>query len=115
MSKQKFFGSFGSALDVAKCFEVDISVIESIDLIAAVYDIDGYEGSAVVLFKKDGNLFCVTAGHCSCFGLENDGWEPKEITFDYLKKWVENMPCDFYDAVNCVRKFVADESPRVCG
>lgn len=111
MDNQKFFGSFESLLDVANNFEVNISDIESVDIIAAVYDVDGYDGSAVVLFKEDGKIFRVTAGHCSCFGLENDGWEPQEITFDYLKKWVENMPGDFFGAIDCVRAFVAHESP----
>jgi len=42
-----------------------------------------YEGDAVVLFQRDGKLYEVHGGHCSCYGLE-DQWTPAEVTWPAL-------------------------------
>lgn len=54
--------------------------VEPEEVIYAGYDIDGYEGSALVIYRQGGKVFEVTGGHCSCYGLEGQ-WEPEE--FDY--------------------------------
>jgi hypothetical protein len=42
----------------------------------AVYDIDGYDGSSLVITSNTGRRFNVVEGsHCSCYGLE-DQWSP---------------------------------------
>lgn len=52
-------------------------------LIASVYEVESYEGSAFVLFEKGGKLYEVNGSHCSCYGLE-DQWEPTETTWKAL-------------------------------
>ena len=52
-------------------------------ILFAVYGAGGYEGSAFVLFERDGELYEVNASHCSCYGLE-DQWDPEETTVDAL-------------------------------
>jgi hypothetical protein len=54
----------------------------------AAYTYEEYEGDALVLYKRDGKLYEVNAGHCSCYGLSEssyradspDQWEPEETT-----------------------------------
>ncbi len=56
---------------------------KGIDVILASYEYEDYSGDAFVLFKKDGKLYEVNAGHCSCYGLEGQ-WEPEETTVESL-------------------------------
>ncbi len=61
-------------------------------IIFAAYGTENsYSGSAVVLFKdKNGSLFIVNAGHCSCAGLEGQ-WNPSETTVKALRQeWNDN-------------------------
>jgi hypothetical protein len=58
--------------------------LSGIHILLAAYDIDGYEGSAFVLFEKDGKLYEVNGGHCSCYGLEGQ-WEPEETSVEGIK------------------------------
>jgi len=48
-----------------------------------------YEGNAFVLFEKDGRLYEVNAGHCSCSGLEGQ-WDPEETSVSALRYRVAN-------------------------
>lgn len=52
---------------------------QGIEVLLASYGSEGYEGSAFVLFRKDGRLYEVHGGHCSCYGLEGQ-WEPEETS-----------------------------------
>lgn len=52
-------------------------------LIVASYTHESYEGSAFVLYEKGGKYFEVSAGHCSCNGLEEQ-WSPSEVTLKEL-------------------------------
>lgn len=53
----------------------------------------GCDSSAFVLFERDGKLFEVNAGHCSCHGLAEQSysgngpsqWEPEETTIEALE------------------------------
>lgn len=56
---------------------------EGAELLFADYNIDGYEGSAFVLYRLDGKLYEVYGSHCSCYGLE-DQWEPEESLLEEL-------------------------------
>lgn len=69
-------------------FQIDEKQIDDCDILLATYRYEGYEGDAFVLFRKDGKLFEVNGGHCSCYGLEGQ-WEPEETTIDALlkRKW----------------------------
>lgn len=51
------------------------------------YTYESYSGSAMVLYEKDGKLFEVNGGHCSCHGLEGQ-WSPEETTLEalYMRK-----------------------------
>ena len=40
-------------------------------------------GSAFVLFRKDGKLYEVNGGHCSCYGLKGQ-WFPEETSIEAL-------------------------------
>lgn len=80
----------------------------------AVYDTEGYEGSALVMWSEDGeNINVVEASHCSCFGLEEGGLDRftthsrKDIKrmakadyglfsdyADEIKKWLRIMKAD---------------------
>ena len=78
-------------------FGIDSAVLEPCSILIAEYDLFNYEGSAFVLFVKDGKLYEVAAYHCSCFGLEEDGWKPEETTAgailkrNLLKKYGESF------------------------
>ena len=56
---------------------------KDISILFAVYSDECYEGTAFVLFHKDGKLFEVNGGHCSCYGLEGQ-WDPEETTLEAL-------------------------------
>jgi hypothetical protein len=53
-------------------------------ILLAYYDYEDYSGSAFVLFKKDGKLYEVNGSHCSCYGLEECGWDPEETSKEIL-------------------------------
>lgn len=59
-------------------FSIEESALDGAEILAAAYTYEDYSGSAYVLFRKDGKLFAVNGGHCSCFGLEGQ-WEPEEV------------------------------------
>lgn len=56
---------------------------QNLKILLASYTNECYEGDAFVLFERDGKLFEVNGGHCSCFGLEGQ-WEPEETTKEAL-------------------------------
>jgi hypothetical protein len=51
----------------------------------AWYGYGDYDGSAFVLFERDGKLYEVNGGHCSCYGLEGQ-WDPEEVTMSELER-----------------------------
>lgn len=83
----KFLGSWDNEHDVAREFGDD-SVLD-FNILVAGYFYEHYEGSAYVLAEKNGQLFEVSGGHCSCYGLEGQ-WSPAEINVNYLKHRAEN-------------------------
>lgn len=40
------------------------------ELVYAGYEVDGYDGNAIVVFIREGKWFEHNDGHCSCNGLE---------------------------------------------
>lgn len=57
---------------------------EGINILFASYSYANYSGDAFVLFEKEGKLFEVNGGHCSCYGLEGQ-FEPEETTLEALR------------------------------
>ena len=47
-------------------------------IVYAGYTYESYEGSAIVVFVRDGKLYENNDGHCSCNGLED--WSPEETS-----------------------------------
>jgi hypothetical protein len=66
-----------------------VAFFKASQVLLAVYDHEGYEGYAYVLFYKDGKLYEVHGSHCSCMGLE-DQWDPEETDLDTLLHLLEN-------------------------
>ena len=57
---------------------------QDLEVLLASYSYENYSGDAFVLFRKNGQLFEVHGGHCSCYGLEGQ-WEPEETTIESLE------------------------------
>ncbi len=66
---------------------------KEINLLLASYETGCYDGTAFVLYEKDGILYEVNASHCSCHGLENE-WEPEATTWDALEKHFDHEHSD---------------------
>lgn len=69
---------------MARDFSIDVKVLTKARIIVAWYGQEDYEGSAFVLFRQDGKLYEVHGSHCSCYGLEDGGWDPEETSIDAL-------------------------------
>lgn len=74
----------GTLKDICRDFDLQIETFDGIRLIAAEYTYESYEGRSHVIFEKDGQLFEVIGGHCSCYGLEGQ-WDPEPTTLDSLR------------------------------
>lgn len=81
-----FYEGFGSKADI--CDEFRINDFDG-TVLYADYTYEDYSGDAVVLFVNDGKFYCVDAGHCSCYGLE-DCWSPEEMTVDQFRHLAAN-------------------------
>jgi hypothetical protein len=46
-----------------------------------------------VIYEKDGQLYEVHGGHCSCYGLEGQ-WSPEETSKEYLLGEITRMEND---------------------
>lgn len=58
---------------------------KEINILFASYGQANYSGDAWVLFEKDGKLFEVNGGHCSCYGLEGQWDEKEEVLLEELE------------------------------
>ena len=66
-----------------------------IEIMFAAYAYEFFSGEAFVLFVRDGKLFEVNGGHCSCYGLGDQDydsggnrsqWEPEETNAEAIEK-----------------------------
>ena len=88
----EYHGDFNSWADVREQFEPEwknysgelrwgrrqaVPPVEPEAVLYAEYEAEGYEGSAIVIYRQGDRVFEVTGWHCSCYGLE-DQWEPEE-------------------------------------
>lgn len=77
-------------------------------LIFAIYESEGYEGYAFVLFERGGVLYEVNSSHCSCNGLsgsDGNGWAPEETSVEALVLRMERGSFGVdYDGQNTFRR-----------
>lgn len=74
---------FTDEADVISQFSAPSDALANANVLLAWYEYESYSGSAMVIFEKDGKLWEVNGGHCSCNGLEGQ-WEPEETTWEAL-------------------------------
>lgn len=71
---------------------------QGLEILLASYGTEDFGGDAFVLFRRDGKLYEVNGGHCSCYGLGSQGysgdtetqWEPEETTIEALQKRMDD-------------------------
>ena len=81
-----FKGDGFNSLDkkgIAEQFQIEEAELDDCEILYANYSLGYYEGSALIVFQKEGKLYEVNGSHCSCFGLEGM-WEPEETTKEIL-------------------------------
>lgn len=77
-------------------FGIDKAALEGAEILIASYTYEDYEGSAFVLFRRDGKLYEIVASHCSCYGLSESNysgdtttqWQPAETTLEAQKQFL---------------------------
>lgn len=69
--------------EIAQQFEIPLSELDGCKILFAVYKQESYEGSALVLFERDGKLYEAGGLHCSCNGLEGQ-WDPEETSVEAM-------------------------------
>lgn len=79
-----FRGLFERDQDIIDQFSAPADALTGATVHLARYQYEDYSGSAIVIFEKDGKLFEVNGGHCSCYGLEGQ-WEPEETSWQAIK------------------------------
>ena len=86
MADKVYLGDWSDKADMLKSFhyygESVVDLTEGYEVLLAYYD-ECYEGSAFVLLSKDGELYEVNGGHCSCYGLEGQ-WDVEHTTPEAL-------------------------------
>lgn len=60
------------------------NVDRDVTILFASYSSANYTGDAFVLYERDGALYEVNGGHCSCYGLEGQ-WNPEEVSFPEIE------------------------------
>jgi hypothetical protein len=79
-----YLSGFDDQADVLEQFEEPAAALDGAELLYACYESYGYDGSAIVVFRKDGELFLVSGGHCSCDSL-SDQWSAEPTTLEALR------------------------------
>lgn len=85
---KRFFGLFENVDDVVAQFDIAPSDLDGCEILSAEYEYEDYEGTAHVLFRKEGGLYEVVSGHCSCYGLEGT-WKPERVVEQELRERAE--------------------------
>lgn len=84
----KYEEGFACNEDICREFQIDENELHDAVVYAAVYRYGNYEGNAVVIFEKDGQLYSVHGGHCSCYGLEGQ-WSPEKESWENILHWLD--------------------------
>lgn len=66
-----------------------IEQFKDTNILFASYGTANYSGDAWVLFEKDGELWEVSASHCSCYGVEGQ-FSPEKVVLPELKNRLIN-------------------------
>ena len=80
----KIFHGWDDAKAMADEFHIAPEKLNGAEILFAGYEAGGYEGDAFVLLRRDGKLYEVNAGHCSCYGLE-DQWTEEETSAEAIR------------------------------
>ena len=83
--------------DMKRDFNISDDDLIGCKILLASYVNENYEGTAFVLFSRDGKLFEVNGGHCSCYGLSEQNyngdtetqWQPEETSKAAIIKRLE--------------------------
>jgi hypothetical protein len=94
-----YHGAWESKADIARAFDIPIEILEKCYIYFAGYNEGDYEGSCVIIFRKDGTLYYNAASHCSCNGFEGN-WDPEEATWEDIKRWEKQG--GYYNHEDCV-------------
>jgi hypothetical protein len=103
---QRFFGEFENEESVIGAFEIPDHELEDAEIIVALYSCEDYSGSALVLFRRGGQLFEVHGSHCSCNGLEGQ-WEPEPTSEADLWRELKNGAWDDFEGAMIPAVFAA--------
>lgn len=87
--------------DIIAQFSAPDDALQGATVLLALYQYEDYSGDAIVIYEKDGKLFEVNGGHCSCNGLEGQ-WKPEETSWEALairpqreiRELLEHRLCD---------------------
>lgn len=102
-----YLNNFTDRKDVAENFQVELD--EDIEILLAWYGYGSYDGESYILFTQRGQLYQVTASHCSCYGLEEQ-WEPVATSVEELEK---NFPLNAADTYTEGEPTAAEELRKV--
>lgn len=86
--KERYFGDWSGVEDLLRDWS-HANVTDG-EVLLACCGGECYDGSAFVIFERDGKLYEAHESHCSCYGL--DDWTPEETTVAALKI----RPPEFY-------------------
>jgi hypothetical protein len=81
-----YHGNWDNVVEMCADFSINPIELKGAKVLYASYNQGYYDGSAYVLFKRDGKLYDVNGSHCSCFGLENQ-WDPEETSVEAIYKY----------------------------
>lgn len=85
-----YLENFSNLNDVLREFQIDPKDLDNSNILLAVYTYEDYDGSAFVLFERNGILYEVNGSHCSCYGLEENQWNPEETSVEALRHRIVN-------------------------
>ena len=78
-------------------YSAGIEKLNALHILIAYESEDSYDGQSWFLFQKkhSGDLFEMSASHCSCYGFE-DQFDLEEITLEFLKSSRFRVPISSY-------------------
>lgn len=74
------------------------------EVLFAGYDVDGYDGSAFLLYREGDRYYTREGSHCSCYGLETAMSEAEEYDLPTLVAVLERRDDRYYDPLCKDRK-----------
>lgn len=76
-------------------FEIGAETVRDDDVLLAAYGYKDYEGAALVIVQRGGEVYEVHGSHCSCYGLEGQ-WEEEATSWAALKERFFGEQADAY-------------------